>query len=511
MSDSSLNPLLLPISHLKAKLQVAMPLISLLLLGILSRLPFRAQLVQEWDAGGFALAVDHYDIRLEQPHLPGTFLVYITLARGINAVLHNATASLVLLSVVAAGVAAGLIYQLASQWFDRRVGWVAALLSLVGPVPWFYSEMPLSYTPELCCVSGILLMATSTRNGSRRALYGLAVLMGLAGGIRPNTPIFLLPLALFCVYRGWKSGRYGLRSIMLAIGLGLTALAAWLLPLFHLSGGVEAYWSAVMSWQQTHSQDGNSIMKLYRNLIMLTEAIALSLGVALIPSLLALGRGLLQAGKRWHGWLRVGAASPAILLALWLTPGTVYLLFVHIQRYGHAFTVIPAYLILAALAIVQLGDWLKRFHPQAGIGLAAIVIGFNVCTFVAGPAQFRTWASIHEFDTKFTRRIEFIRSHFPSATTAVVAPVHLGRLPAVYLSEFQVPQLSRWLANHPVVLPPHVNTLVLLDREMYEQDPRFTKIPLPIDGKLRYLIWETGQQLKVTETSVEFIPLQKGK
>ena len=30
----------------------------------------------------------------------------------------------------------------------------------------------------------------------------LALLMGTAGGIRPNTPIFLLPLALACCWRG---------------------------------------------------------------------------------------------------------------------------------------------------------------------------------------------------------------------------------------------------------------------------------------------------------------------
>lgn len=469
-----------------------------LMLGIVTRLPFRAQLVQEWDAGCFALAVEHYDVRLEQPHRPGTFIVYIFLARCLNWFLQDATASLVMVSVIATSLAASTMFILGQTWFDRRVGWVAASLMLASPIVWFYGEMALSYLPEFCWVLWIVLAATYTCRGSRIALWVLAILMGLAGGIRPNTPIFLLPLALWALASGLRTRKFGWRQVAMAVLLGLVALAAWMIPLFETAGGAEFYWGMVMGWLEKHSQDSNSWQAFSRNLILMVEVTLLGVGLAILP-LLAMA---VRHRSRLLPWLRSDWRSQAFML--WILPGSFYLLFVHIQRYGHAFTVLPALILLAALAVVAFGDWLRKYHRHASTVLIMGVIGCNALIFPFGPSSYRTWQTIRYYDTKYSERIEFIRSHFPPQTTSVLAHTFYGRLPDLYLPAYQERHLSRTVVSLPVVLPAHVRTLVLLDNKIYKgKDQGFQKRRLPRGGKIRYLTWSADQQLKLTQQGVE--------
>ncbi len=44
--------------------------VLLLLIAFLVRVPFRSQMAYHWDSAQFALAINHYDIRVSQPHAP---------------------------------------------------------------------------------------------------------------------------------------------------------------------------------------------------------------------------------------------------------------------------------------------------------------------------------------------------------------------------------------------------------------------------------------------------------
>ena len=102
-------------------------------LTLLTRLPFRTHLLFDHDSVQFALGLSDYDVYLNQPHPPGYFL-YVCTARLINFVLHDANASLVLVSVVASALAVGIIYNLGSAVFDRQTGWWAGLLATTSPL-----------------------------------------------------------------------------------------------------------------------------------------------------------------------------------------------------------------------------------------------------------------------------------------------------------------------------------------------------------------------------------------
>ena len=69
---------------------------------VLSRLPFQIDILNNHDAVNYALALDHFDMRLHQPQPPG-YPLYIILGRAFNLVFHDHLAALVWLSTVFSG------------------------------------------------------------------------------------------------------------------------------------------------------------------------------------------------------------------------------------------------------------------------------------------------------------------------------------------------------------------------------------------------------------------------
>src|SRR5437879_12339700 len=77
--------------------------VELSLLTVLSRLPFRARMLYNWDAVQFALALREYDVSKHQPHPPG-YILYVGLGRIVNAWLGDPAAAYALLAVVFSGL-----------------------------------------------------------------------------------------------------------------------------------------------------------------------------------------------------------------------------------------------------------------------------------------------------------------------------------------------------------------------------------------------------------------------
>src|SRR5271170_8067041 len=85
------------------------------------RVPFRSHFAYHWDSAQFALAIEHYDVSLGLPHLPGFFL-YVMFGRIVNLLVGDPHASLVWMSVLAGATLAGLGYLLATALFGRDCG-----------------------------------------------------------------------------------------------------------------------------------------------------------------------------------------------------------------------------------------------------------------------------------------------------------------------------------------------------------------------------------------------------
>ena len=480
--------------------------IALFFLGVITRLPFQSQIV--WDDGGnFALAVEHFDMRLQQPQMPGMFVVFIGLARFFNLFLHNPTASLVMVNVVASGVAAAMLYVIGTSWFNPRVGWTAALLMLTSPLIWFNGEMALSHMIEFAWIVLIDYAAYRTGLGEKKALFGLAILMGLAGGIRPSTPFFLLPLALVATFVGLRKRKFNLKDVAVAVAMGLAAIALWMIPLIISSGGWDSYWGLIQGWLPLHTErkDADSVIKIIDNVFVLLKALLRTVGLGILPLL------WIVAIKK-PNWLKSCRQNWGNgVIAMSVLPGLLFFLLVHLRRKGQTLTIMPGFILLAALAIVSFSESLWPRKRQRWALLTAVIVSLNGLFFLFGPDEVSTWREIRNFDARFIEPIEFIQENFDPETTAILSHPQYKRLVPIYLREYQQPHLSSQVADfrdRPQILTTPVDTLVLLDKRVLrnpEQTKDFQTLVMPSGTTIRYLTWPQDKQLQVTTKHVKLM------
>ncbi len=164
------------------------------------------------DSVQFALALEKYDITVHQPHPPGYFL-YVMLGRLVNFFIKDANSTFIFISILFSGLAVVTIYYLGKEIFDKKTGVIAALIALTSPNLWFHGEVALTYVVEAFFSSFVALLCWRILKGEHKYLWLSVIALGIAGGIRQNTIVFLLPLWLFSV-KGVP-----LRKIIASLGL----------------------------------------------------------------------------------------------------------------------------------------------------------------------------------------------------------------------------------------------------------------------------------------------------
>jgi hypothetical protein len=393
-----------------AKARATWVALGICAIGIMTRIPFRAQILHHWDSVNFALAIDHFDVRLHQPHPPGTFVIYIILGRLVDAFLHDPSASLVWLSAVLSGFGAAALFLLSDEWFGRKVSLTTALLTIVSPMIWFHGEVALSYMLEFFWVPLVVYFCYKMQTRSWWGLLGSALLIGMAGGVRPNTPVFLFPL--------WALGlivhKYPLKNILLALLVMALGVLIWAMPMIAMSGGLTAYIEIMEWWQSQHMEESASLGGMAVNVIRLGTYAAYTVGLGLIPLIAATIRGLPDIVRSLRRDWR------AQTLAGWILPGAGYFAVIHLRQPGHTFTIQPALLLLSSLAIVACARNADKLHPKAAfrrnvwIGVTVVVVITNALFFLSGPTYlFRdtrmlfttpTWNAIRDYDAYVTER-----------------------------------------------------------------------------------------------------------
>jgi len=212
---------------------------------LLTRLPFQSKLLYHYDSVQFALALEKYDPYLHQPHPPGYFL-YVMAGKVLYFFLQNANSSLILISLIASGLAVVAIYYLGLAVFDARTGCWAALLATTSPLLWFYGEVALSYVVAAVFNSWIAALCWQSLHKDSKRVYVSAILLGVGAGIRQDLLMFLFPLWIFSIAQlGWRK----LVSALLILGV---TVAAWFVPMLVISGGVDRYSTAVSEFSRFH-------------------------------------------------------------------------------------------------------------------------------------------------------------------------------------------------------------------------------------------------------------------
>ena len=161
---------------LRSDLAVA---VVLSVLTVLSRLPYRARMLYNWDAVQFALALQEYDVTKHQPHPPG-YILYVALGRLVNAWLGDPAAAYVALAVAFSGLTTFVVYYLALAIYGRVTALAAAVLLAVSPLFWFYGSVGLTYAGEALGASTVAYFAFRSLQGSRHDAWIGAAYLGLA-------------------------------------------------------------------------------------------------------------------------------------------------------------------------------------------------------------------------------------------------------------------------------------------------------------------------------------------
>ncbi len=423
----------------------------LVLLALVTRLPFRTQYLFHWDSVNYAFALEKFDVYHHQPHPPG-YLLYIALARGINAMVGDANLTFVSISIVAGALALAVLFLLAAEMFGTRVALWASALLLTSPLFWFYSEVAVPYTLDVALALVIVWSCYRVTRGSQNAVWLAAGLLGLAGGIRPQTTIVLFPLWLYVSFAlGWRKWL----AALLLVGIGALV---WFLPLVYLSNGLENYLSLLAQYSQALrglsplGSPGNFVANLAR------------LGGYLFY---AYPLGLFVFAWGAVAWLRARCTykpdASAIFLLLWIVPPLLFYLLVLLQQPGYITIILPPLAIVLARRVAQ-----QTRAREILLGAALLLA--SVLFFLFAPARLVPLAegvfmtpgaqALAARDQFLAASVRVIQRDFDPQTTAVLGVSQIFHHPDYYLRAFKDYRSSD-LNEKRILLPPQIRTLVI--------------------------------------------------
>jgi len=390
----------------------------------ISRYLCRSHFLYDIDSVNFALAMDHFDPALHQPHPPGYFL-YVCAARAANLIFHDANTSLVALSILASCAAAVLIYLLTRTWFGRPAGIFAGAIFIFSPLCWFHGTVALTYIVEAFFSAMIGYLCWRGDSGERSWLWGAAVALGVASGFRPSSLLFLGPLFLFSL----RAARVHIR--VLAISLLTLTLLAWWIPMTEACGGMRAYFGSLLAlWNHIPAKQNLRTafpaMVVARSITILGIG-ALCFGCTLFLSLTREAR----TDRARH--------TQKIFTYVWVSPGLLFFTFVFLNFVNSGYILVLTPPLFAWLGL-RVSVWYTRnssrkLFRNSAITLVALA---NACIFFCAPV-YCSLREVKRFEAQLTLTVAELRQRYaPEKTLIVGFDSHfLGyRHAGYYLPEF---------------------------------------------------------------------------
>lgn len=390
--------------------------LALFVITLLTRLPFTSKLLYNLDSVDFALAVEKYDIYLNQPHPPGYFL-YVMTGKLIHLFLPDANTSYLVISILFSGFTAVAVYYLGCALFDEEAGLWAALLALTSPSLWFHGEVALTYIVEAFFSVYLAYLCWKMLQGDQRPLWYSAVVLGVAGGFRPQTLLFLLPLWIVSL-KGFPFRR----KIGAVLLLGCVVIA-WFVPMIFATGGMTNFFSALRDQWDFFLRPGTVFATGFAKRALVIEAILRYL-------LYSIGLGVFIMGLHLYSVIRKGrwfsvSSDKMLFFLVWLSPTFIFylLLLISIVHPGHALIFMPAFFILLPLSARHVAMELQRLFPHLRTSLASYFLVFllvtNTLFFLLLPWPVSAQA-IRVHDENLSTILQGIENHFSPQETIVL-------------------------------------------------------------------------------------------
>ena len=319
----------------------------------------------------FAYAIGRFDIRVSQPQPPG-YPVFVLETRVLNLLrVKRAESNFRILALLGSVAAVWLLVRTGHMILERSAGLWAAWLFLFHPSFWF-AGITSPVRVQLAVVS-LAVGGACWRmlHGNRNWTYWSSLLLGIGAGIRPELGLLLLPLWLWCLFRGEPGWARRLASA----GVLAVAVLAWLIPASRCTGGLWMFIRVCWVYLANQSSDtsglfGASALQLLAALGAFTTWTLGGVPAYALPAMLAWTR------STGFGFTR----TQILFLLVWLLPLACFALFVHIGDPGHALSMVPVICLAGGRLIERaLERWrnsLSRLEVFALVVFASGLAGF---------------------------------------------------------------------------------------------------------------------------------------
>jgi hypothetical protein len=360
------------------------------------------------DSVNFALGLSHFSPELHQPQPPGYFL-YIQLGRLAQQIFPEPNSALLLISILSSVALVVIIYELALTWFGRNEACVSGLLFVFSPLAWFHGEVALSYILEASITGLFGLLCWHLYKGRNNLVVPVAIIFGLAIGVRQTAIIFFTPLWVFSLQNvGWSKRLQALFVFSITI-------TVWFLPMLWVSGGEKVYFTAV----------SDLVQRVSPTVVAPTELLIWFKTITLHTFLLLMFYSLCFVTAAPLIFIRKlpvqfkSGLSPFLLV--WLAPGLLFFIFYYFNpnNLGHLlFLAVPLFPILGAKAVAWYGQVKSsRLQKITIISMFAVI---NVAIFVFSPT-YTSYYSIYRFEHELASIQKEIRQIVDPNDTAIVA------------------------------------------------------------------------------------------
>jgi hypothetical protein len=300
---------------------------------IYTRAKFHAQYLYSWDSVSFALSVEHFDVHLHQPHPPG-YILYSYTIRILNDLVQDPNKTMIYLNIAASIGACIALYKLVWMMSQSHIAAAgASFLYAVNPVSAFYGSVAEIYAIEGFWVMVIVLFLMASRKQEKYLIWA-SVAMAVAGGFRPTTEIFLLPVYLACCFIREK------KNFVLPLAVLLIGNLLWFVPLVLKSGGLQSYLEAVRGQSERAAADASEPGEsgsAWKLILRILQAISLPVIIAV----------LIRMNR-----LRVKRID--WLLATAILPSVVFFFIFPYPKDGYLLVFIPALIAMFALFLSRL-------------------------------------------------------------------------------------------------------------------------------------------------------------
>jgi hypothetical protein len=429
---------------------------------------FRSVSLDDFDSYSFALALETFNLELQQPQPPG-FPVYIALGRALYALTRRPAEALTILSALSGAVAILLVYALSLALRPHRHtrAIFAALIFGLIPVSWLTAGKALSDVPGMMWTLLALWLWARWRGAIDRAGHGAArhptpwvaaAATGVALGVRPQNalPIILLTGSFFV---SDLARRRNLTPWVYAVGAGIAGILLWLVPTARAAGGFRAYVRHILD-HAAHVGRADALAGMGQPLVealriravtLLDTALVAMVGGGLYPPqpVNVLARALIVGSVGLAGLLMADYRRRTTRqLAVWALSVTLQLFF--FETLDRPRLLLP---VLPPLALLIASGWSNLRRPTGPIRKfttrnSGIVRILRVDVMATTAWLLMLWsaplaAQLSQVPAPPVQATHFVREHYPPEGTLVAAAgsfraaqVELPTYPLVYLYEF---------------------------------------------------------------------------